>query len=176
MKNKKKTIPPRNYLILALLFLTAILTTLYIFKWQSVKIEEQVSESYLIKTNTVSLVLNTLEELEVSLLEVPEEYFIFTGYTGNVDEYELEEDLKEIIDDYHLSDKFYYLNITDLIEDENLIDDLEELLSTSINGLPAIIYVSNDQVANKLTSSEDEMFDADDFEKLLEIYDFIKSN
>ena len=174
MDNKKREIPQKNYLICGLLFLGLILGTLYAFKWNEVKKQEKLVESYLIKTNTVSLTINTLEELESTLVEVPYDFFIFTGYTGDLDEYNLEVDLKPIIDDYKLADKFYYLNITDTKEEEDFLEDLSDLLDAKISSIPTIIYVSNDKVSNKITK-DDEYLKASDFEKLLEIYDFEKS-
>lgn len=177
MKKKSKEIPPRNYLICALIFIAIILTTLYILEYNEVKLQEEVSESYLISTSTVSLTLNTIEELETTLLEVPDDVFIFTGYTGSVEEYELEEDLKVLIDKYGVADNFYYLDITQLMDDEEALkEELSDVLNIEIEQLPIIIYISNNEVANTITSDDESYLLASDFSKLLEIYDFQKSN
>lgn len=172
---KNKNIPPRNYLILFLITAGVILGIMYFFEYKEVQEQELTSESYLISTSTVSLTINTLDELETALVEVPYDFFIFTGYTGDIDEYNLEVDLKPIIDEYSLADQFYYLNITDLLEDEDLYDDLSEILNTDIDSLPMLIYISNDKVANKVTALDDYL-KASDFLKLLEMYDFKESN
>lgn len=177
MKNKSREIPPRNYLICAIIFIALILTTLYVLEANKVKTEKRVSESYLLKTNTVSLTLNTIEELETTLLEAPDDVFLFTGYTGSTDEYELEKDMKNIIDEYNLSDNFYYLDVTNLMKTENeLKNELSDILNADIKTLPIIIYISSNNVMNTVTGNKDSYLKASDFKKLLEINDFKKSN
>lgn len=172
---KNKNIPPRNYLIVFFLCLAAIFVTIYIFQWKEYNENELTSKSYLVSTSTVSLIINTLDELETTLFEKPNNLFIYTGYTGDIDEYYLEEDLKSIIDDYSLADQFYYLDITNLLDDEDFLNDLSNVLSTEISSYPVIIYISDDEVINKI-DSDDEIIEANDFLKLLEIYEFEKSN
>lgn len=170
----KKVVPPRNYLILIIAVIFTVGAVFYFLEWQQNKEDLLTSESYLISNNTVSLTLNTLEELETTLLESPSDLFVFTGYTGDIEEYYLEEDLKEIIDNYNLNDNFYYLNVTDLMDDENFTNELSSVLGIEIDSLPIIIYVSDDNAINKVSSSGDYL-KASDFEKLLEIYEFKES-
>ncbi|MFI3260261.1 MAG: DUF6568 family protein [bacterium] len=172
--SETRKIPPINYLILMLIFLVVLFSIFYVLESKKISEEELVSSSYLISSNTTPLVLNTVEELSTTLLESPQDLFIFTGYTGDLDEYNLEQDLKDIIDDYNLSDRFYYLNVTNLKEDENFLEDLSTILGDTITSLPAIIYVSNDKVSNTVSSSN-AFLEAEDFIKLLEIHDFEKN-
>lgn len=171
---EKRKIPPQNYLILILIFIAVVIGLLYFFELNQAREDELVSKSFLISSSTTNLIINTLDELESTLNEVPYDFFIFTGYTGSIEEYEIELELKPVIDDYNLYDKFYYLNITDLIEDENFLNDLSNILDTNITSVPTIIYVSNDKVANKVTAGDD-LLKVSDFIKLLEIYEFEKS-
>ncbi len=173
MKNNKN-IPPRNYLIAFFLIMITIIGTNYFLKWRDFKLDKLVSESYLIKTDTVSLTINTIEELENALIEIPRDVFIFTGYTGDYEEYQLEKNLKPIIDNYSLSNQFYYLDITELMDDDNNLKELSILLNTEINNYPVIIYISDDNYVNRI-ESKDEIIKAEDFLKLLEIYEFKKS-
>lgn len=173
---KKKNIPPRNYLILFFIVFLTFFGTLYFFEWKSVQEQTLTAESYLISTNTVSLTLNTLEELEIALLETPTNVFVFTGFTGDTDEYYLEKDLKSIIDDYSLADSFYYLDITDLIDDENFLDNLSDILDINVKSYPAIVYITEDEDGGNKIESTDEIFEASDFLKLLEMYEFEESN
>ncbi len=172
---EKKVIPPRNYLILILVIIFTIGGVFYFLEWKQAQEDLMTMDSYLMTNNTVSLTINTLEELETTLLESPNELFIFTGYTGDIDEYNLEKDLKEVIDNYNLSDNFYYLNVTELMNDENFTNDLSDILGIEIDSLPIIIYVSDDHAVNKVSSSGDYL-KASDFVKLLEIYEFEESN
>ncbi len=176
MKKKSNYIPTKNYVIAALVVVGTILLGLYIFSWIRIKEEEKYLESYLLSTNTTVLHINTLEELESTLLEIPDNYFIFTGYTGDEEEYELEKDLKPIIDDYGIQNIFYYLDITELMDEENFLAELSDILDKEITTLPTILYCINNKVENQTTTEDGEYLEASDFEKLLEMYEFEKSN
>lgn len=173
MKNKKN-IPPRNYLIIVILAISIIFGTMYFFEVKEINNKELTDESFLISTSTVSLIINTLEELETTLIESPNNLFIFTGYTDDLNEYNLEEDLKPIIDEYSLKDQFYYLDITELKNEENYFEDISKILGTEIESYPVIIYIANDEAVNKIYSIN-EMIKSSDFENLLSLYEFEKS-
>lgn len=177
MKNKEQSNIDTRTLFLCGTIIVLLLTIMYLLQTNKIMEEEKLQTSYLISTNTVSLQINTLEELESLLSETPTGYFIFTGYKHDSDEYKLEKDLKPIIDDYNLHEIFYYLDITDFIEDEDeeFLADLSRTLNTQITTVPTIIYYSNDLVANKVEQSSNEYLKASDFEKLLEMYEFEKS-
>ncbi len=176
MKKNTRNIPVKNYFIAAFMLTVVIITVLYIFQWINVQNAEAYRESYLINTNTVSLEISTLEELQGIINEEPSSYFIFTGYTGNKEEYELEKDLKPIIDNYNIHSMFYYLDITTLKDDENFINKLDDILDINLTSLPSIIFVKDGEVEVKIDKNDNNYLNASDFEKLLEIYDFEKSN
>ncbi len=176
MAKKTRYIPAKNYFLAILMLGAVIFLFIYAFQWQNVKEEESLLESYLIKTNTVSLEIKTIEELENFLNEQPESYFIFTGYTGSQIEYDLEKDLKPIIDDYNLSSIFYYLDVTKLKNDEELTNTLTDILGIDINHIPSIIYFNEGVATIMIDKDNNDYLEADDFEKLLKVYDFEKSN
>ncbi len=174
--NKSKYVPTKNYIIAGIMLAGVIFLFVYAFMWYDVKNEEKLIQSYLMETNTVSLNISTLEELESVMSENPGEFFIFTGYTLDEEERDLEEDLKPLIDDYNLIDMFYYFDVTELKKDENFIKDLSTLLDIDIDSLPTIVYFSEGSAVNKVDKGDNNHLEADDFEKLLEIYTFEKSN
>ncbi len=176
MTKKTRLVPLKNYFLAAAMLIGVIFLFIYAFSWKTVKEEEKLLESYLINSNTISLEIETLEELETFLIEQPDEFFIFTGYTGSEEEYLLEKDLKPIIDDYNLSSIFYYLDITDLMDDDDLINKLSDILGKEIKHIPTIIYVKQGVVAIQIDKDNNEYLEADDFIKLLEVYEFEKSN
>ncbi len=174
--NKSKYIPTKNYVIIAVVIALVIFLALYIFKWINVKEQEEYLESYLISTNTISRVITSFEELENILIEQQEHRFIFTGYTLDEEVYNLEEDLKPIIDEYALEDKFYYFDITNLMNEEDFEEKFEEIIGTDLTSTPIIIYYLDSKVTTVLESDGEGLLKASAFTKLLEINGFEKSN
>ncbi len=172
---KSRYIPTRNYVIFGALIVGIVFVFLYAFGWYNVKQEEKYLESYLIKTNTVSQSIKTLDELDNILTENAINYFIFTGFTGSEEEYKFEEELKPLIDDYNISSIFYYFDVTELMDDENFLKDFSDLIGTSVSNLPTVIYFENSEYQNKIINENDKMLTGEDFEILLEIYGYEKS-
>lgn len=138
-----RNIPMKNYYIAVLIFIAIILGALYALKWYNVKQNEIYQESYLIKTDTISLEINDKNELKQVFFEAPDTYFVFIGYRNDKDEYLLEQELKTIIDEYKLNDIFYYVDATDMKNDTNYINDLNSIFNLkkdNIKNVPTIIY------------------------------------
>ena len=111
---KVKNIPVRNYYMVIFIIIAVILLTLYVFKMYEVKKAEKYQESYLITSETVSLEINDLNEINQVFMEAPETYFVYIGYTKDENVYNLEKDLKPVIEEYGLKDVFYYIDATNL--------------------------------------------------------------
>ncbi len=171
---KNQYVPLKNYVLATILFLGVIFLFLYAFSWYNVKNKEKLLESYLVKTNTVSLIFKNLNEVDTIFKEPPAEFFIYIGYTNDKNVYALEKNLKPLIDSYNIHDKFYYLNITNIKTEKNYLEKLNDKLKTNIYTTPAIIYYVNNKVEDKIESNNT-MITANQFENLLDIYDFEKS-
>ena len=173
---KEKYINPRNYLYALLILVGGILLTLYIFRWYQVKEEERLMNSYLISTNTLSSSINDLNSLKQITQEAPTNYFIYLGFTNDKDEYNLEKDLKKVIDKYKLNDIFYYVDVTKLKEEkENYLEEIANSLNISkLESIPAVIYVVDGKIneRNILDGVNETNFKIGDLEELLDIYDF----
>lgn len=168
-KDESRFIPLKNYYIAAFVFIAIILVTLYIFKWYEVKESEKYRESYLVSTETVNLEINEENELKQVFLEAPEEYFVYIGYRNDKDVYNLEKELKPIIEDYDLKDIFYYVDATDLKENEDYLDMLNETLNldnNKIDKIPKLIYFKENNY---------EIINVADFTKLLDNEGFEKT-
>lgn len=178
-KNKKNAIPLKNYIMAFLLPILVILLTLYIFSWYHLAKEKKYSESYLMKTNTISLEVNDITEIENVFTEAPTKYFIYIGYHNDEEIYKLEKNLKKVIDKNNLNDLFYYIDVTELKEEENYVEKLNnalKLTENKITNVPTIIYVKDGKVAKDaiVTREDGNCMDAGDFERLLEIYEIKK--
>lgn len=172
VKNEKY-IPTKNYITALVLVLVVVLLTLYFFKWYDVYEENKVAASYLIKSNTITNEIKDLKEVEAVFTEVPDDYFIYISYTNDEQVYEMEKELKDVINKYALNDKFYFINITDIQKEDNYIDKLNETLkldSQKITKVPTIIYYKNGEIAKDgiLIRNDDNIINAADLEQFLE--------
>ncbi len=166
----------KNYLIAFVILFGSILLALYLFSWYKVKRDEKLMNSYLITTNTIESNIKDLNSLTQVRQEAPNSYFIYFGYTNDEDEYNLEKKLKKVIDKYKLNDIFYYFDVTDLKENnKDYLNKIEKNLNIKdLANVPAIIYVRNNEILedNIIVGKNNKMLNINDFNKLLDIYDF----
>ncbi len=138
---------------------------LYFYKWYQVKSEEEYLKSYLVSTNTISLEMNDINEINAVLSETPSDYFVYISYTKDKDTYNLEQDLKPLIDKYNINNSFYYINVTDIKEtNKNYTLDIAEALNIKnekIKNVPVIFYFKDGKLI------QDGVYNAKEFEELL---------
>ena len=169
----KHRISQRNiYIIIGIVIVLAVVG-FYFFRLQQARNEEKLNSSYLISSGTVSLEIKNLDEVSQILLESPTEYFVLITYTGNEDTYNLEEGIKTIIDDYKLSDSFYYLNIESIMDSDNYLTRLNSAFNTDkITTVPIILYFKDGELIDTVTRDDTNIINAGDFQKLLDIYEY----
>lgn len=169
----KHRISQRNiYIIIGIVIVLAVVG-FYFFRLQQTRNEEKLNSSYLISSGTVSLEIKNLDEVSQILLESPTEYFVLITYTGNEDTYNLEEGIKTIIDDYKLSDSFYYLNIESIMDSDNYLTRLNSAFNTDkITTVPIILYFKDGELIDTVTRDDANIINAGDFQKLLDIYEY----
>lgn len=164
---KERNIPKKNYFILVLMLICIVVltfATVNIFKWIK---SNNVRNGYINKY--VSEI--TYNELDTYLLEPASNTFIYITYTGNEQVYKLEKDLKKIISNYDLTDEFIYIDVTEEIENNDFIKNINEKYSTNlINKIPVIMYFK-DGVLTDVINSDDNLFTKADFQKLLDNYE-----
>ncbi len=154
-----------------LLFLLIIIIIgfliLYIYKWIDVKEQSKYLKSYLIDTNTINLEMTDINEISSVLSETASDYYIYISYTKDKNIYEFEKKLKPLIDKYNLQNNFYYLNITDIKENEtNYKEKITKELgieTKTLNKLPVILYYQNGKIVRS------NIHTINDFKELLEI-------
>ena len=173
VEKAKQTIPRKKIYIIISIIVVAILIGIYIYWLQGVRDEERYSTSYLLSSGTVSLEIKNLDEVDQILSESPTEYFVLITYTGAEETYNLEQDIKTIIDNYKLSDSFYYLNIESMMETDNYLTRLNNTFDTNmITTVPIILYFRDGQLVDTVTRDDDNIINAGDFQKLLDIYEY----
>lgn len=176
-KKKTKYIPPRNYLIATLLIAITIFLVFYLFEWYKIKQIEKYGSSYLVESNTVSLEIKSIEEIPIVFLEAPSDYFIFINYLNEKDTFKLEKNMKDIIDDYNLKDVFYYMNVTELINsNDNYLDELNKVFNTEskIKNVPTLLYYRNGELAEVISSENNNIISSSDLKKVLDVYEIKK--
>jgi len=173
-KKSTRYIPTKNYVIAFLMIAVAIFLVFYLFEWYKVKQIEKYGTSYLTKTNTVSMEIKNYEEIPIIFSEAPAEYFVFINYLNEEKTYKLERNLKKIVDDYKLSDIFYYMNVTKLKEkDINYTDKLNEAfgLKNKIKNAPTILYYRDNELVEVITSGKNEIITASELKRILDVYE-----
>lgn len=180
-KSKTRNIPRKNYVIVFFIILAVVLLTLYIFQWYKVSKEGKIASSYLISSKTITYEIKDLDEITSVFSEAPEEYFVYISYVNSEDTYNLEKDLKNVIDDYHLKDNFYYFNATSMMKEDNYIDKINEafgLKKQKIEKLPTILYFKNGSlVADGIVKREDsKIIEAADFIQLLDVQEITRDS
>ena len=162
----KRYTPLKTYIIAIICGIAVIGLSIYAYKWYQVYEEEQTRESYLLKTNTVSMQIVDINNIDTILMEAPSDYFIYIGYTKSKDVLYLEKKLKKVIDKYGINDMIYYVDATK--NREAYINKLNSLLNINLKDTPAIIYVKDNIAKNEnILESNKKIITANDFEKLI---------
>lgn len=173
LESTKKIMTPKTIGIIVCVALAIILVFVYIYVWGANKNKAKLDKSYLLDTQTISLEIKNLDEINQILAEAPTEYFILVSYTGANDVYNLENGLKKIIDDYKLNDSFYYLDITDIKNDDNYLARINNAFNTDkIKKVPVILYYKDGKLVDIVSRLDDNCIKAADFQKLLDQNDF----
>ena len=166
-KIKYKNQNVKKYFVGLCIILAIIFLALYFYKWHIVREQEKYYNSYLIETNTISLEMNDINEISSVLSETPNYYFLYISYTGDEDVYNLEEELKPLIDEYQLQSNFYFLNVTDFKDtNTNYKEDIADTLNIDrniISDVPIILYFKDGELATMHG-----IFTLEEFKDLLE--------
>ncbi|MBR1413367.1 MAG: hypothetical protein IJ574_01685 [Bacilli bacterium] len=157
---KNKYIPTKNYILTILLIIGIIFLVLYITKWHEVKDNQDLTEHYLISSNTISLYIDEYNEIDSILTEAPSYFFILLGDTNNKDVYNLEKDIQSTIEKYDLENNFYLFDITNMKKEEtNYLDKINNKFDLTgkkkITKIPTILYFENNKFINSVDNKED---------------------
>ena len=171
VEGAKHIFSQKNILIIVCIVLALILVIFYGYRVNKLKETDTLSKSYLLDSGTVSLEIKNLDEVNQILAESPTEYFVLISYTGNKDTYKLENGLKRILDKYKLNDSFYYLNVKSIMDEDNYLNRLNNAFNTDkIKKVPTILYYRNGKIVDVVTRNDNNIINAGDFQKLLDIY------
>ena len=171
VKKNERFIPIKNYVLAVVIVVVMILLTLYGFEWYKVLKENKVSTSYLVKEKIISNEIKGLNEVNDVFSQAPDNYYLYISYTGSEEIYNMEKDLKKVINDYSLNDSMYFLNVSNIKDEEDYIDQINEALNLEnkkVKKVPTIIYYNDGKVVDIIERLDDNIMNVGDFEKLLE--------
>ena len=173
----------RMILIIAYTLIIAILLMGFIESYtNNLKVTDDYKPSYIVTEEILNKknVLK-LDSAEFELSKLNGDYFVYIGYTkiNNKDVELFEMGLANLIDKYDLKDKFYYVNIDSIIKEKNCIELVNKYLGYSdvlVSKVPTILYVNEDniiRIENIITREDNKMITVGDFQKLLDINQFV---
>lgn len=166
-KSKKNNINFKKLFYFIIGFLLIIFLIWYIISWKNVKKEEKLMNSYLITSNTLSVEIKDLSETIQVLKESPSEYFVYISYTNDEKIFNFEKKLKKLIDNYNLKDEFYFVNVTNIKDNENFYSEINNTFNTKlINNIPCILHFKNNEL-KKVIYNKDLNKTYTNFENLL---------
>ena len=170
VKKNERFVPIKNYVIVVLSIIGVILIALYAFNWHKVIKENRLSTSYLIKSKTISNEIQGLDRLNDVFSEVPSTYYLYISYTGSEEIYNMEKELAVLINDYKLNEDIYFLNITSMKDEDDLIEKLNKSLDldNKIKHIPTIIYYNDGKAVDLISKDGNNILDIGDFQKILD--------
>ncbi len=174
IKKNERFVPIKNYVLAGVIVVVVILLAWYAFAWYKVVNENRISTSYLVNEKVISKELK-LEEVSSVFSEPLNEYFIYVSYTGSEDVYNMEKDIEGVINQYGINDKLYYLNVTDVKDEDDfkkkINDTLGEVLDMNgkeVSTVPTIIYCKDGKVVDIINRLDNNIMSRWDFEQILD--------
>ena len=135
------------------------------------------------KTEIVSYITNNnlisenniidLEDANFKLSALDGDYFVYITYT-DVQVNAFEKDLITLLDKKNLKDKFYYINVDKIKNEDNVIALVNKYLGFQdalVNKIPTIVYVDSENIVrneNIITRIDNNLISINDFEGLLD--------
>ena len=163
IKKNERFVPIKNYVLAGVIVVVVILLAWYAFAWYKV-----------VNENVISKELK-LEEVSSVFSEPLNEYFIYVSYTGSEDVYNMEKDIEGVINQYGINDKLYYLNVTDVKDEDDfkkkINDTLGEVLDMNgkeVSTVPTIIYCKDGKVVDIINRLDNNIMSRWDFEQILD--------
>lgn len=171
VKSVENLLNREKMMTLVVSILLIIFLSIYLFQIRKDNEEKKINTSYLVTNNLVAKELTLVNDLK-NLNPTKSYYFVFINYQGDKANYDLETGIKDIINKYRIKDSFYYLNVTSTKDDSNLIGKINESLGVNIRNVPALLYFNEDGLVDYVRRDDDNMIEAGDFQKMLDIWEF----
>ncbi len=126
------------------------------------------TSNYFAKSNVIDL-----EDANFKLSALTGDYFVYISYgDNNVNLFERQ--LISLLNSKNLKHKFYYINIDEIKDEENVVNLVNRYLGYKdalISKVPTILYVNSEnilRVENIITRTDDKIMDINDVQSLLD--------
>lgn len=164
----KRNIPTKNYLILFGIVLLVISACFASYNLYNIYQENK------IKTSPLAIKEILYEDLKNATKEIDADTFLVISYVENKKVHKNELSIKKMLKKKDLLDNIMYLNVTDYMNEDNFIEEMNALLklkeNNRIDNLPALVYYK-EGVAVKTMDSTDHLLNVGDFEQLIDMYE-----
>ena len=161
MKNVR-VVPKKNYVYLFLLLVVVVLLTLFIIEVRNKYNEEKLKNSFLNGyINDVSI-----DELNNIIREPSTDLFILLTKTDDINVYNTEVNIKNVIKKNDLRDNFIYIDCKDISD----YSKINKLFSSDIKTIPSILYLKNGELVKSIEYKIGENF-SDELAKLIDEYE-----
>ena len=159
-----------NYILLMIAIILVCLLSLKVYKnYQNSKYQTSVLNKVVANMS--------LDDLDNAKAELASDDFIIISYTGSKEVRQLEKQIKKTILDNDLQGNFVYLDVTDLMLEDDYLDVLNKQFKLkdkdALKGVPAILYYKDGEFVKTLTSDK-EMIRVDDLQELLDSYEILE--
>ncbi len=163
----KRNIPRKNYIILIGLIILIICAC-----FASYNLYQYYKDS---KVNVSPLATNVVlyDDLKSTTVEINADTFLVISYLQDKTVHENENDIKRVLKKKNLIDNVMYLDITELKDDDNFMEDLNNTLKLEdnlrISAFPAVVFYKEGK-PSYTADSDNHILNADDFEQLIDMY------
>ncbi len=165
---KLREIPKRNYLILLGLTVLIICACFAFYNIHNIMHDNIISESPL-ATKEI-----TLDDLKDASIDMPSDTFFVISYKKDEKVYNNEKKIKKLLNKYNLMDNVIYLDVSNLMLEENYLDKINDSLglknSKTINKVPAVIYYDESEPVLVIDSTDHLLYDGD-FQRIIDSYE-----
>jgi len=156
---KKKEIPKKNYIILALIVIFSILTVFYFTSWYNA------TKEYYMNNSVMAEFLSEInpEEIDNYIMDNPVSVIYFAS-SKNTDIKSFEKSFKKLIKEEEIKDSIIYMDVYKIVDDNFFVDLKKNYFSDelkkkdiSFNSHPNIIVIENRQIVDILNKKDREL-------------------
>ncbi len=167
VKVENKTENNLDYKSFIIIILALLIGIIGIAKISGLFKNKDFSQSYLLKNKIVTN--KEIVEDNMNSILLNKDVFVLVTSLNNEDEYNLEKDLKKVINQNNLKDNFYvYIYNNNKTNLNNIFKVSGEIK------VPTILYYKNGNFVDMVKRDDQNMIEAADFAKLLDIYELSK--
>ncbi len=168
MATKTREIPKRNYLILLGLIVLVICACFAFYNVYNIMHDNIISASPLSNSSI------TIDDLKDMFKDMDADTFLVISYTKDEAVYNSEKGIKKIMNKYNLMDNIKYLDISDLMLEDDYLDKLNTSLALKdnkqIKKVPAVIFYKDSELAVVIDST-DHILNNGDFQRIIDSYE-----